>query len=437
MASYEKAPSTPLTAQHSSFLKEDLEGQDPVESLSRDEKAADDPHGTTSTPKYTLKWWKETWSDSIRDGKWPRVFYTVLGVVFIVGWVGIMLGLVGTEVNYEKENSKGMRHRADNHNSPANNGELDGLIMLKGSLVNFNIEKRALTVTWSGLYLNNSNAEPVDLGNPEDENTWYPDGIEIYRDLSSGPYNASYVWDNDTYWEWAYRIDNATAKPAGVIGMHPWDSFDTDITFTQRYQKNAWAQPLLGYPLDQWQGQIVFVASNLYWSKIYKTNGSAIMDIAGVQLADSTLNWRFDYEYKDACGPAEVTINWDTDDVNTLPHDCHMTVNFIGRRPPLLIFCAIAAVAVNWTCAIFIFILTCEAIIMRRSYMLQGTDILSMCFTALFALPTIRSLLPGAPAYGAIIDLVGILPCTLIVALCAVCVSVAKLNKRYRNQKSE
>ncbi|KAG8775551.1 hypothetical protein FRC15_000457, partial [Serendipita sp. 397] len=157
----------------------------------------------------------------------------------------------------------------------------------------------------------------------------------------------------------------------------------------------------------------------------------------GVQLADSTLNWRFDYEYKDACGPAEVTINWDTDDVNTLPHDCHMTVNFIGRRPPLLIFCAIAAVAVNWTCAIFIFILTCEAIIMRRSYMLQGTDILSMCFTALFALPTIRSLLPGAPAYGAIIDLVGILPCTLIVALCAVCVSVAKLNKRYRNQKSE
>ncbi|KAG8812473.1 hypothetical protein FRC19_003113, partial [Serendipita sp. 401] len=203
-----------------------------------------------------------------------------------------MLGLVGTEVKYENENSKGMAHREGNHNnrSSASNDQLNGLIMLKGSLINFDIEKRALTVTWSGLYVNNSKEVPVDLGNAEDpKSAVYSDGIEIYRDLSSGPYNASYLWDDGyTYWEWAYKIDNATAKPIGVIGMHPWDSFDTDITFTQRYQKNAWAQPLLGYPLDQWQGQIVFVASNLYWSKIYKTNGSAIMDIAGVQLADST-----------------------------------------------------------------------------------------------------------------------------------------------------
>ncbi|KAG8763942.1 hypothetical protein FRC15_007821 [Serendipita sp. 397] len=336
MASYEKAPSMPLTAQHSSFVKEDLEGQDPVESLSRDEKAADDPHGTTSTPKYTIKWWKETWNNAVHEGKWPRVAYCVLGFVFVVGWVGIMLGLVGTEVKYENENSKGMAHREGNHNnrSSASNDQLNGLIMLKGSLINFDIEKRALTVTWSGLYVNNSKEVPVDLGNAEDpKSAVYSDGIEIYRDLSSGPYNASYLWDDGyTYWEWAYKIDNATVKPIGVIGMHPWDSFDTDITFTQRYQKNAWVQPLLGYPLDQWQGQIVFVANNIWWSKLYKTNGSAVMDVAGVQLADSTLNWRFDYSYKDICDPSEITINWDTNDVNTLPGDCHLVsqVGFIG-----------------------------------------------------------------------------------------------------------
>ncbi|KAG8844840.1 hypothetical protein FRB91_002277 [Serendipita sp. 411] len=74
---------------------------------------------------------------------------------------------------------------------------------------------------------------------------------------------------------------------------------------------------------------------------------------------------------------------------------------------------------------------------MRRSYMLNGTDILSMCFAALFAIPTISSLLSSAPAYGAIIDLVGILPCTLIVASCPVCVSVAKLSRRHRTEKAE
>ena len=51
-------------------------------------------------------------------------------------------------------------------------------------------------------------------------------------------------------------------------------------------------------------------------------------------------------------------------------------------------------------------------------------------FTALFALPTIRALLPGAPEYGATLDLVGVLPCTVLVALCTVAVAIAKLNKR-------
>ncbi|KAG8798608.1 hypothetical protein FRC18_008584 [Serendipita sp. 400] len=98
MASYEKTPSTPLTAKHSSFLKEDLEGQNRVESLPRDE-VTEEPHGTTRQ-KYTIQWWKKTWSDAIRVGRWPRVFYCTLGFVFVAGWVGIMLGLVDTEVKY-------------------------------------------------------------------------------------------------------------------------------------------------------------------------------------------------------------------------------------------------------------------------------------------------------------------------------------------------
>ncbi|CAG7847409.1 SubName: Full=Uncharacterized protein {ECO:0000313/EMBL:CCA68168.1} [Serendipita indica DSM 11827] len=74
---------------------------------------------------------------------------------------------------------------------------------------------------------------------------------------------------------------------------------------------------------------------------------------------------------------------------------------------------------------------------MRRGKMLNGTDSLGVCFTALFELPTIRALLPGAPDYGCTLDLVGVLPATLLVTLCAVAVAVAKLSKRCKDEKLE
>ncbi|KAG8793449.1 hypothetical protein FRC17_008450, partial [Serendipita sp. 399] len=347
-----------------------------------------------------------------------------------------MLSLVGAEVNHEKQANEGKSHRAGTNGDDT--GAVD-MILLQGSLVNFNIEKRALTVSWSGLYAMNNETEPVVMGNWTDENSYVaPYGIAIYRDISADLFNLTYSWTeedtNTTHLDWGYtwKLDNATAIPSGVIGMHTWDSFETDITFAQRFQKNAWFQPLLGYPFDQWEGKITFVAKDLLIANLTTTTAAGAFGLSGVRLADSTLNWRFNYEFKDVCFVPEAA-NWTNG--TGLPEHCYLEVTLWGTRPPLLIFCAIAAVFVNWTCALFIFVLTCEAIVMRRSYMLRGTDILSMCFTALFALPTIRALLPGAPAYGAIIDLVGILPCTLIVALCAVCVAVAKLNKRSKDQK--
>ncbi|KAG8835232.1 hypothetical protein FRC20_007309, partial [Serendipita sp. 405] len=244
-----------------------------------------------------------------------------------------MLGLVDTEVKYEQKNGKGTAHRRHTEfsNSSGNNGALSGLIMLKGSLVHFDVEKRALTVSWSGLYLYDEEKEPVELADQSNPNsTWYTYGIEIYRDISSTPYLATYIWyeDNKTYNEWSYQIDNVTAKPIGVIGEHSWDSFETDITFTQRRPKNAWLQPSLGYPLDQWQGQIVFLANNRWASNLFNKTGGAIMDVAGVQLADSTLNWRFTYEYEDRCNPADNQIDWNTADIDTLPPNCHLVVDF-------------------------------------------------------------------------------------------------------------
>jgi hypothetical protein len=54
----------------------------------------------------------------------------------------------------------------------------------------------------------------------------------------------------------------------------------------------------------------------------------------------------------------------------------------------------------------------------RTHFHPQGTDLLGINFTALFALPSVRLLLPGAPDFGIIIDLVGIIPNVIIISLC-------------------
>ncbi|KAG8811527.1 hypothetical protein FRC17_002412 [Serendipita sp. 399] len=461
----------PLSPGHDSEMKGDLEGQSPERSL-RDEKMREDDQGV-QTRKWSIRWWKTTWSGARKTKTWPRVVYCALGILFFGVWISVMMGLVDSEVKHEQANAKAWRR--DDSKGPQHGGDQIGFtngsvcgvillqfpelislkVLLQGSLVNFNIEKRALTITWSGLYLYDPYKDPVVLGDKFDEHSfWYPKGVEIFRDIGSQLTDAWYIdpVSSENITIPTYQTDNETAKPIGVVGAHVWDSFDTDIVFTQRYQENAWVQPLLGYPLDEWEGiitvyfytphalscsapgKIVFVANDREISDFLHPNNSAVIGLPGVVLVDSTLNWRFTLKTENKC-ELNQTTHWS--DELSMPDSCHLEVTLIGQRPPLLIFCAIAAVVVNWTCAVFIFILTCEAIVMRRSYMLQGTDILSMCFTALFALPTIRALLPGAPSYGAIIDLVGILPCTLIVALCAVCVSVAKLNMRDKSRKEE
>lgn len=55
-------------------------------------------------------------------------------------------------------------------------------------------------------------------------------------------------------------------------------------------------------------------------------------------------------------------------------------ITITAKRPAIVKFAAIMAVIVNWTSTFFIFILTCEALIMRRGYMLS-VGLVSLQFT--------------------------------------------------------
>jgi hypothetical protein len=68
---------------------------------------------------------------------------------------------------------------------------------------------------------------------------------------------------------------------------------------------------------------------------------------------------------------------------------------------------------------------------MSRSHILQNSQLLAVCFTALFALPSVRSILPGAPDFGAIIDLIGIIPNVIVISLCTTLVAGATLRDKH------
>ncbi|KAG8820878.1 hypothetical protein FRC17_009992 [Serendipita sp. 399] len=258
--------SQPLSPGHDSMMKGDLEGQSPERSL-QDEKLREDDQGAQMR-KWSIRWWRTTWSGTRKAKTWPRVVYCALGILFFGVWISVS---AVRERSLKQANAKAWRRdnpqALHHHTQPGpTNGSVCVIIplqfpeliplkvLLQGSLVNFNIEKRALR-----LYLYDSNEEPVELGDKTNRQSfWYPKGIEIFRDIGSELIDALY-FDPDSKQNMSiptYRTDNETARPIGVVGAHVWDSFDTDITFTQRYQENAWLQPLLGYPFDQWEGII-------------------------------------------------------------------------------------------------------------------------------------------------------------------------------------
>jgi hypothetical protein len=83
-----------------------------------------------------------------------------------------------------------------------------------------------------------------------DFGTNYTYEIGIYRDQKlvpddrvnfTDPLNLGYL----------YRIDNETAFPTAIVGLHPWDNFNTDIDLGQAIPQNPWRQPLFGFPFDR------------------------------------------------------------------------------------------------------------------------------------------------------------------------------------------
>ncbi|KAL1747221.1 hypothetical protein HDZ31DRAFT_61420 [Schizophyllum fasciatum] len=346
--------------------------------------------------RYSRQWVALSWADQVkRRGRWPRVVYTAAGVVVIVLWVIVVLVFARQETKIQRKNLTQDSARL----RPLALGALDYRLTLKGTLRGFDVDARVLKIQWSSVYLNPDGNTFHDMGT-DDMNTFE---INIYRDLKAlpDPEVTEYFADETTY----YRLDNTSAYRIATVGLHPWDSFDTNIDMSQAVDNDVWKQPMFGYPWDVWSGSLVIVSTLADFDRIYNTTGYGVFSFNAITMEGSILQVVY--------------------------------IDIKASRSAIVIFCVIVVVVVNWICTLAIFLVTGEVILLRRRHILQGMDMLSVCFAALFALPTVRSLLPGAPQdFGAVIDFVGILPNVIIISLCTTVFACAKLRSRLKHTLS-
>ncbi|PVG03781.1 hypothetical protein CPB86DRAFT_748230 [Serendipita vermifera] len=356
--------------------------------------------------KYTKKWFGHAWDTAVEAGRWPRIIYLGFGLIVVGAWVGVMLWFAHQEVVFQRRNANQVNLRNQSI------AQLSGQICAKGTLRKFDPDERSLRVSWSLLFIDvDSQGRQTlnDLGTTNDTTV----AVNIYRDVRAVPEDRPVPAGINVDPQSLLRIDNTTLPPIAVLGVHPWDSVDTTIDFTQAAPDDAWKQPLFAYPFDRWVGSIILAAADRESATAANLSNSFVFPLADAMLADSTLNWRISASIKNTCEQDGV--------------GCELHIEFTGRRPDLVVFAAIVAVIVNWASTIGIFLITCESVIMRRTYILREMDILGVCLTALFALPSVRAILPGAPDFGAIIDLIGIIPNIIIISVCTAIVAASRL----------
>ncbi|PVG03816.1 hypothetical protein CPB86DRAFT_307384 [Serendipita vermifera] len=365
-----------------------------------------------------IKTLRRHWNIAVSNREaWPRFVYCMGGVIFIGAWLGLTAIFAESERRYQLRNIGKEPSIFGNSRwaGPSTYWTLEGRLQL------FDPATRTLSINWALKSIKDH--QPSIIG----ENMEDIMRIGIFQDQDLVPVDNNYtiiVTDNmDEIWD--FRVANESAIPTAIVGTSQWDSFTTDISMGQRRRANAMRQPQWSFPFDLWIGDTSFVAN--IWDRSLGDNRTNAFgtEINDVVLVDSLMNWRISTETNNTCSKVTETgvLVW------TAKRTCGLHVTFKARRTGLVKFACVVAVVVNWFSTIFIFIMTCEGVIMRRAKVITGPQLLAVCFTALFALPSVRSILPGAPEFGALIDLVGIVPNVIIISICTTLVAIATLRE--------
>ncbi|KIM42811.1 hypothetical protein M413DRAFT_124194 [Hebeloma cylindrosporum] len=108
-----------------------------------------------------------------------------------------------------------------------------------------------------------------------------------------------------------------------------------------------------------------------------------------------------------------------------------LTVFITMKRRVIVKIAAFLILIFNWLVTASLLYMTVVNVIGRREPPV-GVDIVALTFSGLFALPSVRSVMPGNPPFGCLIDFLGILPNLMIIAGCATSFLISRLHREPR-----
>jgi len=354
-----------------------------------------------------------------RSRRFARFTYATCLILVLVIWGVINVIFTMREHNHETKYSqadlkdKGAMLQKIQNEAENNTAQF---IFMKGRLRGFDPQKSVLSVEWEGLLVDGSQKD-LRLGAADGFrlNLAVFRDVATERDLDTERLLASQPNGTEAEHQ-QFRVFQPAPLPVGFIGRSPHDSINTDIGVGQLDGGDLWSQPGFAYPYDRSEGKITFAMSNNDTVRASNSSqGSFLVSIMGAVITDSILNYQTDISNTAVCEE---------------PAGCQLDITLQLQRPGLVKAIVILTVFINWLITLSICILTGEAIILERMYILSGSDILSICLTSLFALPSVRSVLPGAPPFGCLIDMVGILPNVILISLCTTAFAVSKARNR-------
>ncbi|KZV88880.1 hypothetical protein EXIGLDRAFT_772255 [Exidia glandulosa HHB12029] len=97
---------------------------------------------------------------------------------------------------------------------------------------------------------------------------------------------------------------------------------------------------------------------------------------------------------------------------------------------------AFLIIVFNWMVTLAILYMTLVYTLGRRQ-LPDGLDSVTLPFAGLFALPSVRGVMPGDPPFGCLLDFIGIVPNLSIVAGCATCLLLARIHRESLTQLPE
>ncbi|CAG7850933.1 SubName: Full=Uncharacterized protein {ECO:0000313/EMBL:CCA74039.1} [Serendipita indica DSM 11827] len=364
--------------------------------------------------RFTVAWFKWHWNRQVCGRRMPRLLYILTGLLLMIGWLTITLSFTNTLKYNEAKNSGA--YAINSNVPPAPGNESKTFIFMSGQLNRFDSSTRTLNIDWT-MFGATGPLEDKNLRATEISiDRWGRRPYALFRDTVARPDRDT----NITSYQ-PFRVINPNMKPTGFLGLTEYDTITTDIGLGQK-STSAWKMPEFGYPFDVFQGTITWVAANN--ATITRTGraGSGVFALRGSILTDSLLNVKVHSNVTASCYIRRSG-------------GCELIIQLQVERTGLVKFCVLAVFLVNWIVTIAIFLVTGEALLLNRTNILSGTDILAICFSALFALPSVRSLLPGVPGYGCLLDMIGILPNVIIVALCTTFFANSRLRMRVHQQR--